>query len=95
MSEGRSYSDAVSTGGGVWVTGGWNGQERHRTSELLTEVDTGWRAGPDISNKRYQHCGVTLADGSVVLTGGQIQEEGGGRALDLVERWAGNTKHRK
>ena len=26
-----------------------------------------------ITGKRYQHCGVVLGDGSVVVTGGQVQ----------------------
>ena len=39
------------------------------------------------AGKRYQHCGVVLADGSVVVTGGQDGETGRGNAIDSVERF--------
>ena len=31
---GRSYADAVESGGDVWVTGGWDGKVRHQSSEV-------------------------------------------------------------
>ena len=86
MLEGRSYADAVQSEGNVWVTGGWDGKVRHQSSEVL-EKGGSWRRGAQLSGKqkntsfvekkisagkRYQHCGVVLADGSVVVTGGQV-----------------------
>ena len=32
---GRSYADAVESGGDVWVTGGWDGKVRHQSSEVI------------------------------------------------------------
>ena len=32
---GRSYADAVVSGGDVWVTGGWDGKVRHQSSEVM------------------------------------------------------------
>ena len=35
---GRSYADAVESGGDVWVTGGWDGKVRHQSSEVTRMV---------------------------------------------------------
>ena len=59
MGAGRSYGDAVQSEGRVWMTGGWNGKERLRSSEVLGR-EGGWREGAAVTAKRYQHCGVTL-----------------------------------
>ena len=88
MNEGRSYADGVELDGEVWVTGGWDGKKRHASSEII-ERST-WKAGAELTGKRYQHCGVVLRDGSVVVTGGQEGETGKGKALDLVERYRWN-----
>ena len=47
--------------------------------------------GDSLTFARYQHCGVTIGDGSVVITGGQEGAGKHGAALDIVERyeWAG------
>lgn len=89
MEEGRSYADAIQSGGDVWVTGGWDGKTRHQSSEVLSRGGD-WRLGAQITNKRYQHCGVVLRDGSAVMTGGQDGDTGTGDALDLVERYKWN-----
>lgn len=89
MLTGRSYADSVVSLGRVWVTGGWDGKVRHKTSEVL-EGTGGWREGHPLTSKRYQHCGVVLGDGSVVVTGGQEGETGQGEALALVERYRWN-----
>merc|ERR1719242_530541 len=89
MLEGRSYADAVQSEGNVWVTGGWDGKVRHQSSEVL-EKGGSWRRGAQLSGKRYQHCGVVLGDGSVVVTGGQDGETGRGNAIDSVERYGWN-----
>jgi len=88
MKDGRSYADAVHSKGQVWATGGWDGKRRHKTSEVLS--GSAWRSGVSLSSKRYQHCGVVLRDGSVVLTGGQEGETGRGDALGLVQRYQWN-----
>jgi len=88
MNDGRSYADAVEKTGQVWVTGGWDGKERHSTSEII--AGSSWKHGADLTGKRYQHCGVVLRDGSVVVTGGQEGETGKGDALSLVERYQWN-----
>jgi len=88
MIDGRSYSDAVELDGKVWVTGGWDGKERHYTSEIIDRST--WKQGADLTGRRYQHCGAVLRDGSVVITGGQEGETGKGDALDLVERYSWN-----
>jgi len=90
MLEGRSYADAVESGGDVWVTGGWDGKVRHQSSEVLAKGGS-WKDGAHISGKRYQHCGVVLGDGSVVVTGGQDGETGQGNAIDSVERYGWNS----
>ena len=97
MNGGRSYADAVTnTRGQVWVTGGWDGKHRHNTTEVMIpsrggEGEDTWVGGDSLTFARYQHCGVTMGDGSVVITGGQEGEGKHGAALDIVERyeWAG------
>ena len=88
MNDGRSYADAVESNGQVWVTGGWNGKKRLASSEI--KAGSSWKPGVDLSGKRYQHCGVVLRDGSVVITGGQEGETGRGDALGLVEKYQWN-----
>ena len=53
-------------------------------------MDT-WVRGESLTFARYQHCGVTLEDGTVVITGGQEGAGKHGAALDTVERyeWGG------
>lgn len=97
MNGGRSYADAVTNSRGqVWVTGGWDGKHRHNTTEVMIPASSSkgedtWLRGGSLTFARYQHCGVTLEDGSVVITGGQEGEAKHGAALDTVERyeWAG------
>ena len=96
MNGGRSYADAVTNSRGqVWVTGGWDGKHRHNTTEVMipasSEGEDAWVQGESLTFARYQHCGVTLGDGSVVITGGQEGEGKHGEALDTVERyeWGG------
>ena len=86
MGGGRSYADAVVGGKGeVWVTGGWDGKARHQTSEVGS--GEGWRPASALTSARYQHCGVVLADTSVVITGGQEGRGKYGAPLSLVERY--------
>ena len=88
MGGGRSYADAVvSRGGEVWVTGGWDGKERHQTTEV-TDSEDSWRPAASLTSARYQHCGVLLEDNTVVLTGGQEGKGKYGAALSLVERYS-------
>ena len=97
MNGGRSYADAVTNSRGqVWVTGGWDGKHRHNTTEVMipassSESEDTWVDAGNLSFARYQHCGVTLEDGSVLITGGQEGEGKYGAALDTVERyrWGG------
>ena len=97
MNGGRSYADAVTNPRGqVWVTGGWDGKHRHNTTEVMIPSSGGegedtWVGGDSLTFARYQHCGLTMEDGSVVITGGQEGEGKHGAALDTVERyeWAG------
>ena len=92
MSGGRSYADALVTEGLVWVTGGWDGKVRHNTTEILNNQATSWTRGPQLTISKYQHCGVTLQDGTVVIIGGQEGADKNkvkaikGNALDTVER---------
>ena len=88
MNGGHSYAASVTNNEGeVWVTGGWRlkklDEERHETSEILTRGGT-WISGSNLTSSRYQHCGVVLADGTVIFTGGSDQHEG---ALRTVERY--------
>ena len=86
MKSGRSYADAVINAvGEVWVTGGWDGQHRHNTTEVMS--GSTWTPGHSLTFSRYQHCGVTLSDGSVVITGGQEGLGKQGSALNTVERY--------
>ena len=47
----------------------------------------GWRPASSLTSARYQHCGVVLADTSVVITGGQQGRGKYGAPLSLVERY--------
>lgn len=84
---GRSYGSALVFEGDVWVTGGYDGKTRQKSTEILKFGRKSWAVGTEVTRKRYQHCGVTLDNGNVILTGGHDKAEG---ALDLVERYRWN-----
>ena len=69
------------------MTGGWDGKERHRTTEVSTSGDS-WRPAASLTSARYQHCGAVLEDNTVVITGGQEGQGKYGAALSLVERYS-------
>ena len=73
----------------MWVSGGWDGVERHASSELWR--GGAWQEGGRLTSPRYQHCVVLAGDGSVLVTGGQAGKARRGAALDTVERyeWGG------
>ena len=70
MSTKRSDSASVPVNGKLLVLGGWDGDNRLATSEYVSPDGDASQPGPDLPGPRYQHCAVKLANGHVMLLGG-------------------------
>ena len=58
--------------GRVLVTGALGNKVE---TEIYDPESNTWTSGPDMSTARYQHVALTLADGSVIITGGFGQKK--------------------
>ena len=65
----RSSHASVELRGRLWVTGGKSGRERLSSTEFIS-TSGAVRPGPDLPQKRDDHCMVKLRDERVMILGG-------------------------
>ena len=77
MSTPRSASAAISIHNGVWITGGWDEDNRLSSTEFIF-LDGTKKTGPSLPQPRSSHCLVQYK-GTLIQTGGN----GGKRSIDI------------
>ena len=73
--------------GEVTVLGGFSskGGALLASTELFDPLTSSWRSGPEMVSPRAFHVATALADGTVLVTGGQDSVEGQGNELVTAE----------
>ncbi|HEY3356104.1 MAG TPA: kelch repeat-containing protein [Polyangia bacterium] len=66
------------------MAGGWQRDTNLATSEVLAPAAAAWGPGPPLRVARDGHCAVALADGSVLLFGGQDPSHRSVREVEVV-----------
>ena len=80
MSSPRSASAAISMHNGVWITGGYDGDNDLSSTEFIFLNGTK-KDGPSLPQPRSGHCLVQYK-GTIILTGGN----GGKRSIDIYRQ---------
>ena len=75
MSSKRYYSASVPVNGKLLVLGGIDNVDRVATSEYVSPDGDASQPGPDLPGPRSGHCAVKLANGQVMLLGGDPDEK--------------------
>jgi hypothetical protein len=75
MSTKRYYSASVPVNGKLLVLGGWDGDNVLATSEYVSPDGDASQPGPDLPGPRSSHCAVKMANGQVMLLGGDPDEK--------------------
>ena len=86
MSKARKGTAAISIHNGVWITGGYDGDNRLSSTEFIFLNGTK-KAGPSLPQPRSRHCLVQYK-GTIILTGGY----GGERSIVIYRQVKDNIE---